>query len=250
MAAATMSEAGRLTPEQTAQYKRDGYTLFHESVFAPEKFARLQSVFEDDLARLSERELDMVHTRDARLLEFLLADEILDLVEPLVGPDIGLWASHFISKEARTGKATPWHEDSSYWNGRVSTMAGICTVWLALDEAFPENGCMKVIPGSHANGFSEYEAVDASRNIFPTQIKPEAIDESRAVYFALKPNECSLHEARIIHGAEANTSDKRRAGYTMRYFPTSSKVYAEKNVGHKLWLARGQDIAGNSFENA
>ena len=241
---------GRLAPEQIAQYGRDGYTLFRQPVLAPDTFARLQAVFEDDLARFSERELDMVHTRDARLLEFLLADEVLDLVEPVVGPNIGLWASHFISKEPRTGKATPWHEDSSYWNGRVSTMAGICTIWLALDEASPENGCMKVIPGSQQNGFSEYEAVDATRNIFPTQIKPEAIDEDKAVYFALKPNECSLHEARIIHGADANTSDKRRAGYTMRYFPTSSKVHAEKNVGHKLWLARGRDIAGNAYENA
>jgi hypothetical protein len=63
--------------------------------------------------------------------------------------------------------------------------------------------------------------------------------------------ECSLHKARIIHGANANTSDKRRAGYTMRYFPTSL-VYADlpANKGHKLWLARGKDIAGNTFVNA
>ena len=63
------------------------------------------------------------------------------------------------------------------------------------------------------------------------------MDEAQAVYFELKPDECSLHEARIIHGARANTSDKRRAGYTMRYFPTTTKVYPEKNVGP-------QDLAG------
>jgi ectoine hydroxylase-related dioxygenase (phytanoyl-CoA dioxygenase family) len=72
------------------------------------------------------------------------------------------------------------------------------------------------------------------------------------VYFTLQPNECGLHEVRIIHGARANTSDKRRAGYTMRYFPTTCRVVAEHpdNREHKLWLARGRDHAGNRHENA
>ena len=250
--AMTQTRAGnaRLTPQEVAHYERDGYVLFHQPVFTPDKFAALQAIFEDDLARYSEAELDMVHTRDERLLPFLLDDALLDLVEPLVGPNIGLWASHFISKAPVTGKATPWHEDSSYWNGRVSTMEGICTVWLALDEASPENGCMRVIPGSQKNGFSDYEAVDAEKNIFASQIKPEMVDENAAVYFALLPNECSLHEARIIHGAQPNTSPKRRAGYTMRYFPTTSRVVPERNQNHKIWLARGEDKAGNRYENA
>ena len=129
-------------------------------------------------------------------------------------------------------------------------MAGICTVWLALDRATQENGCMSVIPGSQTNGFSEYEAIDTAQNIFDSQIKADQVDESRAVYFELEPNQCSLHEARIIHGAQANTSPERRAGYTMRYFPTSSRVYPEKNLTHKIWLARGADLAGNVYENA
>ncbi|MBV9470632.1 MAG: phytanoyl-CoA dioxygenase family protein [Abitibacteriaceae bacterium] len=245
----TSSHRGRLTPDQVSHYEREGYLLFNQPVFAPQKFAQLKAIFEEDLAAYGDDNLDTIHFRDARLLDFLLADEVLDLVEPVIGPNIGLWSSHFISKPPLTGKATPWHEDSAYWNGRVSTMAGICTIWLAIDAATPENGCMRVIPGSHTNGFSAYEAVDVSRNIFGSQIKPELIDESQAVYFSLQPNQCSLHEARMIHGAQANTSPHRRAGYTMRYFSTSSKVYPERNPGHKLWLARGRDLAGNIYEN-
>lgn len=240
----------RLSPEQVNQYEREGYVLFHEQLFAPEKFARLKAIFEENLERYGPDNLDVIHFRDPRLLEFLLADEVLNLVEPVVGPNIGLWSSHFICKPPYTGKATPWHEDSAYWNGRISTMVGICTVWLAIDEATPENGCMRVLPGTHHNGFSDYEPVDVNQNIFPTQIKPEQIDENKAVYFALQPGECSLHEARLIHGARANTSPKRRAGYTMRYFPTSSKIFSDRNIGHKIWLARGVDLAGNSYENA
>ena len=247
----TPTTSGRLSEAQIRAYERSGYTLFNSPIFAPERFAELQAIFEENLTRYGAGDLDMMHVRDSRLLEFLMSDEILDLVEPLVGPDIGLWASHFISKEPRTGKATPWHEDSAYWEGRISTMAGICTVWLALDRATPANGSMGVLPGTHTNGFSEYDSEDAENNFadFERRIKPELIDESKAVYFSLEPNECSLHEARIIHGARANTSDNRRAGYTMRYFPTTSQVIAERNPGHKLWLVRGQDRAGNAFIN-
>ncbi len=56
-----------------------------------------------------------------------------------------------------------------------------------------------------------------------------------------------------MHGAAANTSPHRRAGYTMRYFPTSIKLLDnEKNrdLGFKIWLARGTDLAGNSYANA
>lgn len=243
------STQSRLSDEQIAQYEKDGYTLFHQPVFSDEKFAQLKAIFEENLEKYGEDNLDTMHFRDARLLPFLLSDEVLDLVEPLTGPDIGLWSSHFISKQPFKGKATPWHEDSSYWNGRISTMEGIVTVWLAIDAATPANGCMKVIPGTQQNGFSEYEDVDIKSNIFGSQIKPAAIDEAAAVYFSLQPNQCSLHEARIIHGADANSSPQRRAGYTMRYFPLTTRIFNEKNQGHKIWRARGVDHAGNIFEN-
>jgi ectoine hydroxylase-related dioxygenase (phytanoyl-CoA dioxygenase family) len=238
----------RLTPEEVHHFSTQGYVLPGRPVFSPERFDRLCAIFEENLAEYGADHLDTPHFRDERLLEFLLADEVLDLVEPLIGPNIGLWSSHFICKEPYKGKATPWHEDSAYWNGRVSTMEGIVTVWLAIDRATPENGSMGVIPGTHSGGFSQYEPVDAQENIFETQVK--GVNEDDAVFFTLDPNTCSLHEARIIHGAHANTSPHRRAGYTMRYFPTSSQVYAEKNPGHKVWLARGRDLANNPFVNA
>jgi hypothetical protein len=240
----------RLDAEQIDFYNRQGYLVYDQPVFSPPTFDKLLSIFEEDLHQYGYDGLDVIHFRDARLLDIVLSDEVLDLVEGVVGPNIGLWSTHFIAKEPKVGKATPWHEDSSYWNGRVSTMAGICTVWLALDRATKDNGCMAIIPVTHQNGFSDYEAVsDVTKNIFPTEIKAGQFDENDAVYMELEPNHASLHEGRIIHGAKPNTSETRRAGYTIRFFPTSSKVHPERNVGHKIWLARGRDIAGNTYEN-
>ncbi len=232
-------------------YEENGYWLHHEPLFSDEKFARLTALFEELLASKGEDrradQLDVPHFTCPALFEFLLADEVLDLVEPFIGPHIGLWSSHFICKEAMVGRATPWHEDSAYWNGRMDRMDQIVTVWLAIDPSTRDNGCMRVLPGTQVNGFSDYEEVDRENNTFPRQIVADQLDESQAVYFELQPNECSLHDARIVHGATANRSATRRCGYTMRYFALTSKVLAERNASHRVWHCRGENVAGSKL---
>ncbi|MHA6483201.1 phytanoyl-CoA dioxygenase family protein [Paenibacillus sp. strain BS8-2] len=239
-----------LSKQETEFYEENGYLLHKKQVFGSEKMKELSDIFEEQWKQVGRKlnsELDTPHFRDERLLKFLLSEEVLDLVEPIIGPNIGLWSSHFICKEPLVGKQTPWHEDSAYWKGRLSRFDKIVTVWLAIDRSSKENGCMRVVPGTHANGFSEYEEVDGSQNIFDTEIKK--VDHDKAVYFELESGECSLHDSRIIHGAAPNTSEYRRCGYTMRYFATDAKVIPDKNPGHKVWLARGIDLAGNPFVN-
>jgi ectoine hydroxylase-related dioxygenase (phytanoyl-CoA dioxygenase family) len=240
-----------LSNNETQQYQEKGYLLHHKQLFSEDKLNRLVSIFEEHLANKGSKlsdELDTPHFRDERLLEFLLSEEALDLVEPLLGPNIGLWSSHFICKDPYVGRATPWHEDSHYWRPRVSRIDKIATIWLALDPSTRENGCMRVIPGTHLSfGNSEYESTDRTKNTFHNQIK--SVDDSKAVYFELKKGECSIHDARMIHGAEANASPHRRCGYTLRYFSTDTQVYHEKKPGFKIWLARGKDLADNLYAN-
>ncbi len=240
-----------LTDHEVDYYRKNGYLIHKKQVFSSEKLAKLTEIFEEHLAEKGKKlsdELDTPHFRDPRLLDFLLDDQVLDLVEPLIGPHIALWSSHFICKDPYVGRATPWHEDSAYWQGRLSQFDRIVTVWLAIDPSRKSNGCMRVISGTHVNGFSDYESVDATTNTFDLQITN--VDESKATYFELNQGECSLHDARIIHGAEANKSSERRCGYTMRYFASSTKVITEKNQNFKIWLARGKDLAGNQYQNA
>jgi hypothetical protein len=240
-----------LSTSEVDFFRANGYLLPGRQMFSPAKLERLEAIFDRHLAEKGDKlsdELDTPHFRDPELLEFLLSDDVLDVVEPLVGPDIALWTSHFISKDPLVGRATPWHEDSSYWNGRFDAYDHIVTVWLALEgPSNQENGCMRVIPGTHTNGFSDYVPTDMTVQTFHAEIP--SVDEDKAVYFELARGEFSLHDGRIIHGARANTSDVRRTGYTMRYFPASVKMMpVEQNAGWKIWLARGRDRAGNTYE--
>ena len=233
-------------------YRTEGYRRYGHQVFPPAKFQALKDHFEYLLANLppgkKPEDMDVPHRTDLALFEWLFADEVLDLVEPFIGPNIALFSSHFIAKPGGGGRAVPWHEDSSLWKGMVEPQE-VITVWLAIDDSDPENGCMRVIPRTHDNGFSEYEDVDLARNVFAVQIKPEKIDETQAVDLVLKRGEAHLHHARLIHGSNANYSTRRRCGYTMRYMSTAVKVLGEDKPDFRpyVYLARGKDVAGNRY---
>ncbi|MBE7464742.1 MAG: phytanoyl-CoA dioxygenase family protein [Planctomycetes bacterium] len=247
--------AGRLSPEQAAFYKREGYLLYDQPVFPQAKFDALKAHFEEQLvlweatSGKTPEHMDVPHFTDIELFKWLLDDCVLDLVESLIGPDIMLWSSHFICKPAGTGKRVPWHEDSAYWGKRLDPME-VVTIWLAIDPATTENGCMRVIPGTSRNGYSEYDPVaQPEKHVFGTEIKRGRFNEAAAVDCVLRPNTCSFHHAKTIHGSNFNTSTQRRCGYTMRYAPASSKfeVGAGGNRLHQIYLARGRDLAGNEY---
>jgi ectoine hydroxylase-related dioxygenase (phytanoyl-CoA dioxygenase family) len=241
-----------LTEDDVNIFNDSGYFLYHRQVFGDDKLDVLSSIFEEHRVAQSDKrgdEFDTPHFEDRRLLDYLLAPEVLDLVECIIGPDILLWSSHFICKDPLVGRTTPWHEDSAYWMGRLDRYDKIVTVWLALDDVDRGNGCMEVIPGSHLSfGSSSYRPVDINLNTFNKEIAD--IDLSQAVPFELQRGECSLHDGRIRHGARPNASDRRRLGYTMRYLSARVTLVPERNAGHPTWLARGRAIAPNHLENA
>jgi hypothetical protein len=242
----------RLTAEETALFARQGFLLVNRPVFAPDHFKGLQDHFETmleawqrDKRMRSPEHMDSPHFFSPKLFDWLLHGDVLDLVEPLIGPDIALFASHFICKPAAVGKRVPWHEDSAIWKGRLEPMR-VVTVWLAIDPSTPENGCMRVIPGTHGHGYSDYDDVDGA--VFPREIRPSQMPDSTAVDCVLRPNEASLHDGRLIHGSSPNTGAMRRCGFTMRFIPTTTRMIENDSVpGHQLYLARGRDRAGNRY---
>jgi Phytanoyl-CoA dioxygenase (PhyH) len=241
-----------LTDAEVDFFRAQGYFVYRRQLFSPDDLDALEGIFQEHRKMQPERsgdEFDTPHFEDRRLLDYLLAPSVLDLVERIIGPNIILWSSHFICKDPKVGRATPWHEDSAYWLGRLSRYDKIVTVWLALDDVDRGNGCMQVIPGSHlGGGFSSYRSVDSAANTFGKEITD--VDVTTAVAFVLRRGQCSLHDGRMMHGADANASDRRRLGYTMRYLAAEVELIDnERNSKHRSWLARGHPIAANRYEN-
>lgn len=241
----------RLNSAELRHYADRGYCLPPGQLFAPERLARLAAVCDEHIAargELAGDDLDKPHFADDRLLEFLLADEVLDLVEPICGPDIVLGSSHLVAKEP-VGRATPWHEDTAYlkFSDTLTDYTQMVSVWLSINGSTEENGCMRVLPGSHLDADStDYVEVEGPAPIsFTREIR--AVDESEAVSFVLAPGQVSLHDGRIMHASFPNRSEDFRIGFVMRYFPATVGVNPERMVSHRLWLARGHSHGMNTY---
>src|SRR5690242_16906090 len=203
---------GKLSRKQVEQYRNEGYLKSTDPLLPQASFDALKAHFEHKLANLPADQrpesMDVPHFNDPKLFTWLFAPQVLDVVESIIGPDIALFSSHFICKPKGNGKRVPWHEDSYYWKGMMQPME-VVTVWLAIDPSTNQNGCMRVIPRT-LHGYSDYEPVDETKNVFSTEIKRHQFDESKAVSLELVPNQCSLHDGRLMHGSQPNTSSIRR----------------------------------------
>ena len=196
-----------------------------------------------------------VRGRD-ELLEFARNPDLLDIAEQLIGPDLILWGSQVFSKPASDGMAIPWHQDGQYWPMRPLATV---TVWIAVDPATVENGCLRVIPRTHKGGLLPHESTDEAGLALNQGLTKSAIDEESAVDIKLEAGQISLHHAMVVHGSKANLSSKRRCGYAIRYMPATSHFdrsipptrIANNQVldfsQRPLWLVRGKDRANNDF---
>ncbi len=161
---------------------------------------------------------------------------LVDIVEEFLGPNIAMWAAHYIAKPPKHGQKVLWHQDGSYWP--LEPME-VTTIWLAATASTRENGCLRVLPGTQSNRLlSRREMVDVpdGKNVLASGIHPSQIDDSHVVDLELAPGDVSVHNPQIIHGSDSNTSDTWRIGLTLRYIPTSTRV---KRASDRAILVRG-----------
>ena len=180
------------------------------------------------------------------LWELATRPNLLDCVESLIGPNFLLLATHFFCKYGPDDKFVAWHQDATYW-GLEPPQA--LTVWYAVDGSDVENGCMRVIPGSHQGGLRAHGKAGTAGNLLSiNQEAPVTEEEERsAVDLILRPGEISVHDGALIHGSLPNRSQRRRCGLTLRYVPTSVKPTELNSMG-KRWravLVRGTDREKN-----
>ena len=257
----------RLTDGEVQRYRRDGYVvprwrLPAERVDAMR--AALDRLIADNpdvrpeklvSAHIAGKNAEGV-TGNSSFLQLAMDSELVELISCAIGEDVVLWGCQVFCKPGGDGLETPWHQDGHYWPIRP---LATCTAWIALDPSTRENGCLRVIPGSHA-GKHLYRHLREDRTdvVLTQRIDDPAFDENRAADVELEPGQMSLHDVYMIHGAAPNRSPKRRAGVAIRYMPGTSVF--DRNLiptsdasGYKvdfstrpLWLLKGQDRTGRN----
>jgi ectoine hydroxylase-related dioxygenase (phytanoyl-CoA dioxygenase family) len=180
-------------------------------------------------------------TDDPFWVRLVSDSRLLDIAERFIGPNIALFASHYIAKPPFDGQAVLWHQDGSYWP--LEPME-VVSLWLAVDDVTAENGCMRMIPGTHGISLQKHHDRPEVKSVLSSGLDPALVDESKAVDVVLKAGAVSIHHPNIIHGSNANNSSKWRRGLTIRYIPTSTRIVSDQRPFPSAFLLRGQAVNG------
>ena len=172
------------------------------------------------------RQLMHSETVSPTINSILRSDEMLDIVETLMSPDIALYHSKLLPKEAGVGAATPWHQDYAYWQNEENRPLMInCQV--AIDSMTLENGCLEFIPGSHRWGLQEHEH---HQETFGRFLPGRYYKREEAVVVPMEPGDGIFFTSLIIHGSAPNTSDKPRWANTFAYNVTGNSMKQNREV--------------------
>lgn len=220
-----------LTESELAAYERDGY-LVYDRLLAEEEIdalvgRMLQRVERpidgvhiqlEPAAQRSEvqpasrldgiRKIEKLVEKDDLYLRLARHPKIFPRIQDLLGEKIRLFRDALMMKPARHGSAKPYHQDSAYWNIAPMTL---CSIWLAMEDATPENGCMRVIPGSHTSGIIEHQHLE------DFMVTDDHIDYGKEVVVPLKKGGILFFHSTLLHATSPNTSDYSRRAMVVSY---------------------------------
>ncbi|MCC6484488.1 MAG: phytanoyl-CoA dioxygenase family protein [Armatimonadetes bacterium] len=160
-----------------------------------------------------------------RMKELMLDERIGKMAADLAGVEgMRVWHDQALIK-GPWANPTAWHLDTPYWS--FSSRDAI-SIWIALDDATLENGCLFFIPGSHR--ITRFDNVGIGEEIGALfQVYPE-LAGMKAVAAPMKAGSCSFHNGLTAHGAHANMTPGLRRAMTCAFMPDGSTFNGQSNV--------------------
>lgn len=212
-----------LNSEQIIQYEETGYLIVRD-VLDGSQIGELQSITDEFIDRsrsMTESdgviELDDGHAADQPRIRRIKSPHkhhpayaaslanltLLDMVESLIGPDIRWHHTKLNAKAPGGGRQVEWHTDWGYY---PHTNQDLLEIGIALDPITTENGCLRVLEGSHLGPvLDHYED-----GTFVGAVAPGSFDMDATVPIELEIGDISLHHVRLLHGSGPNLSDRPR----------------------------------------
>ena len=165
-----------------------------------------------------------------------LNEKILDAVESIIGKNILICGTTLFIKNQNEKGFVSFHQDAKYIGLEPHNWV---TAWIAVTDSNEENGCMRMLSGSHKGELKKHEQKFDEDNLLTRgqTIANVSIEETDPI--VLKAGQMSLHHPTIIHGSGLNKSDDRRIGFVVQSYIGSNvdqvlgKIYVQK--------ARGED---------
>lgn len=236
----------RLTPDQIESYRNNGYLVIEGFLEAAE-LAHWRAVTDEAVhQRLESKGWTSLNNQGADtdayykqvfvqcvklaethqgMRELIMNERLGRLVGTLAGVDgIRVWHDQALIKPPY-GNPTAWHLDCPYWSFHSRDAVSI---WIALDDATLQNGCMAYIPGTHKTARYDNVGIGSSfGGLF--EVYPEWKKQD-AVLAPIPAGSCALHNGLTAHGAGVNMTSRPRRAMTCAYMPDGSRFNGQKNV--------------------
>lgn len=162
---------------------------------------------------------------DEALKELILDERIGRMAATLAGTDcVRVWHDQALIKKP-WANPTAWHLDTPYWS---FDHPEALSIWIALDDATLENGCLFFIPGSHKE--TTYTDPGITKNMNAVFAQYPGLAKRRSVAAPMKAGSCSFHNGLCIHGAHANMTPGYRRAMTCAFMPDGSTFNGKQNV--------------------
>jgi ectoine hydroxylase-related dioxygenase (phytanoyl-CoA dioxygenase family) len=235
------------TPEQKAQYAEQGY-LIVRGVLSHDTAMEIRGIIKDTILRpepgvkADPDPMDpMGDTPAARAARFrklsglglhsplvwytvYAGETTLPIARYFLGDDILVKYMSCFLKPARTGSATPWHQDNGLWRDGETEP---CNMWIALDPATRANGCLQFIPGSHRTEIIPHVLYpDSIHGELPRELVREMIARYGVHYIELDPGDAVVWHSSLWHYSPPNTSDQSRIAIAAVW---TSKAVADRS---------------------
>lgn len=210
-----------LTPEQESAYHRDGFVTV-KGLFDPQEVEYLNRAMAEDPAirdhmlirpdqegfgtkiALWNRAGNSVYGLAARV------PRMTGAAERLVGEPVYHYQSKLTAKEPFEGGAWEWHQDYGYWYYNGCLRPAMVSCMIALDRTTPENGCLKVVRGSHHLGRVDHVPLTEKQNEADPARMKEILKRHEVVDVVMDPGDAFFFHCNTLHRSDRNTSDQRR----------------------------------------
>jgi phytanoyl-CoA hydroxylase len=229
----------KLTPEQLAQYRNEGYTtaphFFNQREVAAMQ-AELQRFKEAGLLHNVATEGDgktesttgmnlqicPLAPKSELFRSLGFADKVVDVIRQLIGDPIVWQLDQIFLKPGRHGKGTSWHQDNAYF--RVKDRRQGVGMWTAVHAATVANGTMQVIPRG------DVELLAHERDGGSNHHVKCVVDESQAVPIELPAGGVLFFNYAVPHCTKGNTTDHERAGLALHFLREDAVVKPEDKI--------------------
>tara|TARA_B100000614_G_scaffold198787_1_gene179968 strand:+ start:387 stop:1214 length:828 start_codon:yes stop_codon:yes gene_type:complete len=227
-----------LSVDQINQYKKDGYIApidvltKDEAEEVKREIEYIEKKWPNEIEGLGR---NYVHLISPVLDKVSHNSKILDAVESIIGKDILVCGTTLFIKNPDKKGFVSFHQDAKYIGLEPHNWV---TGWLAVTDANEENGCMRMLKGSHKKDLKFHDQKFDENNLLTRGQTIENVPINETTPVILKAGQLSLHHPTIIHGSGLNNSKERRIGFAIQsYIGTNvdqvlGKIYVQQARGN------------------